>query len=101
MEAQFRDSSLRYLGTLQTRVLGLPHTHWGRGICGDSCVIGSATTISDVRTPASEPGIPNEGRRSSIRYSRCSHRFRKGSEVTARPILGGLHHEYTWQKIAA
>lgn len=47
------------------------------------------------------PGIPDEGRSPAIRYSGCSHRFRKTSELMARPVLGGLHHEYAWQKLAA
>jgi putative transposase len=47
------------------------------------------------------PGIPEEGRRSAIRYGKYSHTFTKTSEVTARPVLGGLHHEYAWQKLAA
>jgi Integrase core domain len=47
------------------------------------------------------PGIPDEGRRSAIPYGRHRHPFRRTSEVTARPVLGGLHHEYAWQKLAA
>ncbi len=47
------------------------------------------------------PRIPDKGRTSATRYSTCDHRLRKQSKVITRPILGGFHHEYAWQRLAA
>jgi transposase InsO family protein len=52
------------------------------------------------------PGIPE--RYPTDKRRRCNRRARvavydrhNNSELVARPILGGLHHEYAWKQVAA
>jgi transposase InsO family protein len=47
------------------------------------------------------PGIPNKGHRPAVRSGTPSDRIGKPSRVVARPVLGGLHHEYAWEAVAA
>lgn len=54
------------------------------------------------------PGIPavpnnptNKDRIQRLRSRTTQHRLRDGCGVTAKPILGGLHHEYSMEKMAA
>lgn len=44
------------------------------------------------------PGIPDQG---SQVAERCGHHLPSHQRVVARAILGGLHHEYGWEKRAA
>ena len=54
----------------------------------------------DARTVVSDRGIPAEGHRDSVeRNTVCSDEQRK-LRVISRPVLGGLHHEYAWEKSA-
>jgi len=46
------------------------------------------------------PGIPDR-RLSELRVKSCGHRLPLGHRVVAKPILGGLHHEYELQRLAA
>jgi transposase InsO family protein len=46
------------------------------------------------------PGIPDP-RLADLRVKPCGHRLPVGHRVVARPILGGLHHEYSLQRLAA
>jgi Integrase core domain len=46
------------------------------------------------------PGIPDP-RLADLRVKPCGHRLPVGHRVVATPILGGLHHEYSLQKLAA
>jgi putative transposase len=46
------------------------------------------------------PGIPEPSNRMPLQNSR-RHTLPKGSRVMARPVLGGLHHEYRLEKVAA
>ena len=43
------------------------------------------------------PGIPDP----RSRVKSCGHRLPLGHQVVATPILGGLHHEYRLQRLAA
>jgi putative transposase len=44
------------------------------------------------------PGIPDQ----RIEVAECRHQHLPGHRrVVARAILGGLHHEYGWEKLAA
>jgi len=46
------------------------------------------------------PGIPDRGR-SSVPLRACRNSTpASGLEVVARPVLGGLHHEYAWKQAA-
>jgi len=46
------------------------------------------------------PGIPDRGR-SPVRLRQCKNSAATAStEVVARPVLGGLHHEYAWKRAA-
>ena len=46
------------------------------------------------------PGIPDRGR-SAVELRQCQKLGpASSSEVVARPILGGLHHEYAWKRAA-
>lgn len=47
------------------------------------------------------PGIPAAVEISLIRRPRGGHFLGKDCPVTSRAILGGLHHEYRWARIAA
>jgi transposase InsO family protein len=47
------------------------------------------------------PGIPDEGHTPAVRCSRSNRLQGKTPKVIARPVLGGLHHEYAWEQIAA
>jgi putative transposase len=47
------------------------------------------------------PGIPEPAAGSASVPKVSGHRLPKGHRVTARPILGGLHHEYSLETIAA
>ena len=46
------------------------------------------------------PGIP-ELRFGELRVRACGHRLPVGHQVVGTPILGGLHHEYSLQRLAA
>jgi len=46
------------------------------------------------------PGIPDP-RLGDVRVKPCGHRLPVGHQVVATPILGGLHHEYSLQRLAA
>jgi len=46
------------------------------------------------------PGIPDP-RSGDPRVKPCGHRLPLGHQVVATPILGGLHHEYRLQRLAA
>jgi transposase InsO family protein len=46
------------------------------------------------------PGIPDP-RLDGLRIKPCGHRLPVGHRVVVRPILGGLHHEYSLQRLAA
>ncbi len=46
------------------------------------------------------PGIPAP-RLGEVRVKPCGHRLPVGHQVVAAPILGGLHHEYSLQRLAA
>jgi len=46
------------------------------------------------------PGIPDP-RLADLRVKPCGHRLPVGHQVVATPILGGLHHEYSLQRLAA
>jgi hypothetical protein len=46
------------------------------------------------------PGIPDP-RLSELPVELCGHRLPLGHQITAKPILGGLHHEYGLQRLAA
>jgi putative transposase len=46
------------------------------------------------------PGVP-ERRLSGLRVKPCGHHLPLGHRVVARPILRGLHHEYSLQRLAA
>jgi transposase InsO family protein len=45
------------------------------------------------------PGIPD--RKSVPPASVHRHRLEKGERVTSKPVLGGLHHEYALERVAA
>jgi putative transposase len=47
------------------------------------------------------PGIPDEACPSAERRSMRRHCSPKRAKVISRPVLGGLHHEYAWEKTAA
>ena len=47
------------------------------------------------------PGIPDEGNRSALPYGATRQSLEKKAQVVSRPVLGGLHHEYAWEKIVA
>jgi putative transposase len=46
------------------------------------------------------PGIPDP-RLADLRVKPCGHHLPVAHRVVATPILGGLHHEYSLQKLAA
>jgi putative transposase len=46
------------------------------------------------------PGVPDP-RLNGLRVKRCGHRLPLDHRVVATPILGGLHHEYGLQRLAA
>jgi putative transposase len=46
------------------------------------------------------PGIPDP-RLGDVRVKPCEHRLPLGYRVVATPILGGLHHEYSLQRLVA
>jgi putative transposase len=46
------------------------------------------------------PGIP-DGRELPPASGRLRHQFPKDIQVVARSVLGGLHHEYAWEEMAA
>lgn len=47
------------------------------------------------------PGIPDQGANLAPRLGTGSEFLAKDVQLTSRPILGGLHHEYAWEKMAA
>lgn len=47
------------------------------------------------------PGIPDRGRSAMITRRGNRRPIGKDSRVTARSVLGGLHHEYSWVRLAA
>ena len=47
------------------------------------------------------PGIPEPAAGSALPPKVSGHRLPKGHRVTERPILGGLHHEYSLETMAA
>lgn len=49
------------------------------------------------------PGIPFEAKESIIHVAEAKgrHHWPDGCALRVRPILGGLHHEYQLEKIAA
>ncbi len=46
------------------------------------------------------PGIPEVPERPPVSGG-SRHQFPKDSRVVTRSVLGGLHHEYAWEDIAA
>jgi putative transposase len=47
------------------------------------------------------PGIPEEASRGATRRCATQPSLQKKAQVISRPILGGLHHEYGWEEMAA
>src|ERR1017187_3679141 len=47
------------------------------------------------------PGIPDQGRGPTIMTGGNRHRIAEASQLRARSVLGGLHHEYAWDRSAA
>jgi putative transposase len=47
------------------------------------------------------PGLPEPGDDLPVPRQQQRHQIPKGYRVSAKPILGGLHHEYRLEKIAA
>jgi putative transposase len=47
------------------------------------------------------PGIPDQGRNPARTHAADRRALAKTSKVTARAVLGGLHHEYAWERPAA
>jgi putative transposase len=46
------------------------------------------------------PGIPEHGRGAVRLRQRKKFATATGIAVVARPVLGGLHHEYAWKRAA-
>ena len=46
-------------------------------------------------------GIPEQARSGAVRRSTIRAPQRVKLQVLSRPVLGGLHHEYAWEKMAA
>jgi hypothetical protein len=47
------------------------------------------------------PGIPDQERNPARTHAVDRRALAKTSKVTARAVLGGLHHEYAWERPAA
>ena len=47
------------------------------------------------------PGIPDEAHKGTVQNGRTRQTMREKAPVIARPVLGGLHHEYVWEEEAA
>jgi len=47
------------------------------------------------------PGIPDRGVTPASRKKHCLAIVRDNNDVAARPVLGRLHHEYGWKRVAA
>ncbi len=47
------------------------------------------------------PGIPDQGRGPTIMTGGNRNTIAEASQFSARSVLGGLHHEYSWDRIAA
>ncbi|HTF22969.1 MAG TPA: hypothetical protein VK937_03510, partial [Candidatus Limnocylindria bacterium] len=47
------------------------------------------------------PGIPERAAVFLPLQGHDRHTFAQGCKVAARAVLGGLHHEYRWERIAA
>ena len=47
------------------------------------------------------PGIPDQGRGPTKTTGSDRHSIATASQVNARSVLGGLHHEYAWDRIGA
>ena len=58
----------------------------------------AAWTLQQLRETI--PGIPDP-RLADLRVKPYGHRLPVGHQVVATPILGGLHHEYSLQRLAA
>ena len=47
------------------------------------------------------PGLPEAGKHSPVPIQKHRHQLQEGYRVESKAILGGLHHEYRLEKIAA
>jgi hypothetical protein len=47
------------------------------------------------------PGIPEPAAVFAPLQGQDRHSFAQDCKVVARAVLGGLHHEYGWERIAA
>jgi hypothetical protein len=64
--------------------------------------VGLISTYNSGRPHSSlGPGIPDEGHTGGVQRTRTCKAPRKKSRVISLPILGGLHHEYAWERSAA
>ena len=80
------------------RVSGLRDSDGASGICAPFFGCGSLTTIAADRTRAWDRAFPIAPDRPP---AATGHRIREGHCVVADPILGGLHHEYRFERRAA
>jgi putative transposase len=47
------------------------------------------------------PGLPEAEQNSPVRIQKHRHQLQEGYRAESKAILGGLHHEYSLEKIAA